>query len=215
MNDKKSQFAGAKAAIFIAAICVAAAALTGCSAGRKNHASDEPAGSTLGGSLGSKKTTRSGSGVVVQYMEEQAELLTGLDRATVEPMGGELKVTWSSAALFDFDSAMLKPSSFDNVSKVAKVLLDYPDTYIVVSGHTDTEGEEDYNQKLSERRAISVRNFLEEKGVDSTRLETIGYGELRPVASNATEEGRRKNQRVEITIRPNETLLQRAAEKGK
>lgn len=215
MHDKKTHRFAARAAALVTAACLAASALGCGTRSSRGPSNGEPAGSTLGGTLGSRTPGSSTNGVVARYMAEQAEVLSTLGGAVVERLGREIRVTLSSAALFDFDSAMLKPASLDGVSQMADVLLKYPDTYVVVTGHTDSEGEEEYNQKLSERRAISVRNYLEEKGIESARLETIGYGELRPVASNGTEEGRRKNQRVEITIRPNESLWQRAAEEDK
>lgn len=202
-------------AAVIAAVGLVANALVGCSTSRsRSRSSDEAIGSVLGGSVGARKD-KAGSGVIGRYVAEQVEAMSALDDVRVEQIGNEIKLTWSSADLFDFDSAMLKQVSLPTVAKMAEIFVKYPDTYIVVTGHTDTEGEEDYNQKLSERRAISVRNYLEEKGVESMRLETIGYGELRPIASNSTDEGRRKNQRVEITVRPNEELRRRDREAGK
>lgn len=88
------------------------------------------------------------------------------------------------------------------MNRVAKVLNQYPQTNITINGHTDSTGTEDYNQKLSERRADVVKNALAGMGVNPSRMTAIGYGKSRPVADNSTEAGRLMNRRVEILINP-------------
>jgi outer membrane protein OmpA-like peptidoglycan-associated protein len=88
------------------------------------------------------------------------------------------------------------------MARVAKVLNQYPQTNIIVTGHTDSKGAEEYNQKLSERRAESVKNALAGVGVNPSRINTIGYGKSKPIADNSTEAGRQMNRRVEIVINP-------------
>jgi outer membrane protein OmpA-like peptidoglycan-associated protein len=85
---------------------------------------------------------------------------------------------------------------------VADSLKQYPDSLIDVYGHTDSTGSEAYNQTLSENRARTVANYLQTQGVNPARIRSQGYGETMPVADNATEDGRRKNRRVEIKIVP-------------
>ena len=86
---------------------------------------------------------------------------------------------------------------------MANVFQKYPDTTLSVEGHTDSIGTAAYNQSLSRRRARSVASYLEDIGVRSSRIETVGYGESQPVASNNTAEGRQLNRRVEIHVRAN------------
>jgi outer membrane protein OmpA-like peptidoglycan-associated protein len=106
-----------------------------------------------------------------------------------------------SDILFDFGKADLRRDAELNLAKVAVILSQFPEMAIVVEGHTDNVGSEDYNLKLSERRAKAVSDFLVSQGVDGTRMDTKGYGMSQPIASNATPEGRQKNRRVDLVIR--------------
>ena len=92
-------------------------------------------------------------------------------------------------------------------------MIKYDDTDVLVLGHTDSVGSDAYNETLSEKRANSVDNFLVSRGVASSRLDSEGYGETDPVASNETEEGRQLNRRVEVVVVANKEL-QRAAKRG-
>jgi outer membrane protein OmpA-like peptidoglycan-associated protein len=113
-----------------------------------------------------------------------------------------LLVTMSEAVLFDTNSAALKPQAQSVLGQTADVMIRYPDSDLLVKGHTDSTGSEKYNQELSERRAKSVQNFLIAKGVASQRITAIGFGKTMPIASNDTLEGRAQNRRVEIEIKP-------------
>jgi OOP family OmpA-OmpF porin len=102
---------------------------------------------------------------------------------------------------FDFDKAVVKPEYHDHLRGVANFLKTYPDTKLTLNGYTDWTGTEGYNLALSERRAASVKAYLVDKfGIDAARLQTRGYGESQPVASNTTKEGRRRNRRVVAEI---------------
>jgi len=105
-----------------------------------------------------------------------------------------------SDVLFDFDSANLKPGAREKVARIASILHSHPDLKIEVEGHTDSVGSDAYNQRLSERRAESVRVGLVQQGVNRDVVGTAGFGESRPVATNGTPSGRQQNRRVEIVI---------------
>jgi outer membrane protein OmpA-like peptidoglycan-associated protein len=105
-----------------------------------------------------------------------------------------------SDVLFDFDQATLKPGAKEKLAKVSGILLAYPSLHLSVEGHTDGIGGDDYNQKLSERRADAVRDYLTSNGISSTNVQAMGLGKADPVASNDTEAGRRQNRRVEMVV---------------
>ncbi len=100
--------------------------------------------------------------------------------------------------LFDLDKASLKKESVKQLSNMVDLLLKYPALKIEIQGHTDNQGKDDYNMKLSKNRAKTVSNYLQLFGVDKTRLVSEGFGETKPIASNDTEEGRTQNRRVEL-----------------
>ena len=145
-------------------------------------------------------------GAIGNYMDKQEasmrQEMANVDGASVQRNMDMLAVTFKSDVLFPYDSYALKPGSYDEMARVAKVLNQYPQTNIIVAGHTDSKGSEEYNQKLSERRAESVKNALAGMGVNPSRINTIGYGKSKPVADNSTEVGRQMNRRVEIVINP-------------
>ena len=124
--------------------------------------------------------------------------------ATVK--GREIKINLAADVLFDFDKWDLRPEAGPALEKVVAVLQAYPKAAVLIEGHTDGKGNDQYNQKLSERRADSVRSWLAAHGVGAA-MTTHGWGKSRPVAPNTKPngaddpEGRRKNRRVEITVR--------------
>jgi outer membrane protein OmpA-like peptidoglycan-associated protein len=99
--------------------------------------------------------------------------------------------------MFDFDSSTLKPGAYQEMDRVAGILNKYSQTTIRVEGHTDSKGSEAYNQTLSEKRAMAVKNALTQRGVDPLRIQTVGYGESQPISSNDAV-----NRRVNIVIIP-------------
>jgi len=101
---------------------------------------------------------------------------------------------------FQFDKAELLPESKTELDKLVDILTDYPFLTIEIGGHTDNVGSQDYNKKLSEERAKSVVDYLIEEDVNEVRLSYSGYGSGRPITTNATEEGRALNRRVEFLI---------------
>lgn len=113
-----------------------------------------------------------------------------------------LLITMTGQTAFDFDSTTIKPGFYTTMDKIANILVRYGKTQLTIVGHTDNVGSNQYNQTLSERRAKAVNDYLLNKGVLVQRLVFLGRGETSPRASNATEEGRRLNRRVEIIIEP-------------
>ncbi len=110
------------------------------------------------------------------------------------------KIELNEKVYFAYDKAKIESRSYPLLNEVATVLDDNPDIQVRIEGHTDSQGSESYNQKLSQRRAESVVDFLADKGIDRSRLNAKGFGESQPIASNSTEAGRAKNRRVEIEI---------------
>ena len=123
--------------------------------------------------------------------------------ARVEKMPNDVvRITMTSHTAFDTDSVNIKPAFHSTMDKLADVVVRYGKTSLTIVGHTDNVGSEQYNQKLSERRAVSVAQYFESRRVSPLRLATLGKGEGEPVASNSTEGGRSANRRVEIYVEP-------------
>jgi len=102
---------------------------------------------------------------------------------------------------FDFDKSVVKPNSYADIKNLADFMKQYPATHTTVEGHTDSVGPDAYNQKLSQRRADAVKKVLTQQyGVESSRVQSVGYGKTRPVADNSTEAGRAVNRRVEAQV---------------
>lgn len=156
------------------------------------------------------------AGVLIgSYMDRQAEeMQNDIAGAKIERVGEGIKITFDSGILFATNSSTLQTEARTNISKLATILSKYPDTNILVTGHTDSDGTEEYNQTLSEKRAKSVSDYTIAQGISSSRFSIIGLGESEPVASNETVDGKHLNRRVEIAIFANEDLKE-AAESGR
>ncbi len=144
-------------------------------------------------------------GAVGYYMDvQEAKLRKQLEGTGVRVVrnGDNITLVMPGNVTFDVDKADIKASFYPVLDSVALVLDEYDKTIIDVVGHTDSTGSHQYNQALSERRADSVARYLISQKVDRVRIETFGMGETRPVASNATAEGRQLNRRVELTLIP-------------
>ncbi|WP_343344229.1 OmpA family protein [Sphingomicrobium sp. XHP0239] len=144
-------------------------------------------------------------GAVGAYMDRQQEEMrrategTGVD---VIRDGDELIVRMPSNVTFPVDSSTIQPGFQATLDQLAQTMATYDSTYIDVLGHTDSTGSDSYNQALSERRANAVSQYLSSRGVNGARIATRGYGEMQPIASNETTEGRAQNRRVEIKVVP-------------
>jgi outer membrane protein OmpA-like peptidoglycan-associated protein len=171
----------------------AAAGATAALLAGEREADEVLAGAAIGAGIGAG---------VGAYMDHQEEKLARIPGTTVERVGEDaLLVRFASDVLFEIDSARLDASAQGILGQVAEVIVDFPKTAVVVQGHTDATGSEEHNQRLSERRANSVRGYLINRGVDASRLVAVGYGESMPVADNSSESGRRRNRRVNILLK--------------
>jgi outer membrane protein OmpA-like peptidoglycan-associated protein len=149
-------------------------------------------GAAVGGTIGA---------VIGHQMDQQAkELEQNIPGAVVERVGEGIQVTFASGLLFDFDSDAIKTTAADNLRNLAASLEKYPNTELLIVGHTDSQGSDDYNMTLSERRATSTANYLASQGVERTRLRTQGRGETEPVTDNSSEVEQARNRRVEVAI---------------
>lgn len=187
------------------AIGGAAGGVIGGLISKNNTATGIIIGSAIGGSAGA---------IIGHEMDKQAEeLQRDLEGAKVERVGEGIKITFDSGLLFGFDQASLTATSETNLKDLATILQKYEDTNILIEGHTDDKGTEEYNQKLSEERAQSVSSYLTGLGVSSGRVSDVGHGEIMPVSSNDSEAGRAANRRVEVAIYANKKM-QKMAKKG-
>lgn len=172
------------------------------------------AGNTTTGAIVGAAVGGAAGASIGYYMDKQArEIEEDLEGAKVERVGEGIKITFDSGILFDVNSYTLKEVSKENIADLSEILRKYEDTNIMVAGHTDNTGTEEYNQKLSEQRAMAVAEYAAFTGVEASRMTIVGYGEGQPVADNSTVEGRQQNRRVEIAIWANEKLKE-AAKKG-
>lgn len=172
----------------------AAGAAAGAAIGKATGSTARGAiiGAALGGVAGA---------VIGRQMDKQAGELEGqLEGATVERYGEGLLITFESGLLFDFDSDVVKGNAQTNLGNLATSLESYPNTEVLIVGHTDATGSDTYNLGLSQRRAAAARAFLVSRGVPTERIRTEGRGETEPVASNETAAGQAQNRRVEVAI---------------
>lgn len=177
-----------------AIIGAGAGAAAGGAIGRANGSTAKGAiiGAAVGGTIGA---------VIGHQMDQQAkELEQNIPGATVERVGEGIQVTFESGLLFDYDSDKIKPEAAKNLSNLAASLGKYPNSSLLIVGHTDAAGSDSYNQGLSERRAASTVSYLVGQGVASSRVKAMGLGESEPVAPNDTEANMAKNRRVEVAI---------------
>lgn len=176
-----------------------AGAIVGGVLGNNRGSGNAKRGAAIGGVVGA--ATGAIVGAMMDKQERELRQIEGVDVTRVDD--DELKVTVRNEVLFDFNSTALRSASKSSLREMADVFERYPDTTIVVEGHADSTGSAAYNQRLSQRRAYAVGSYLENLGVRGSRLDTIGYGESQPRASNSTARGRQLNRRVEIHVRAN------------
>lgn len=168
------------------------------------------AGTLAGGDDGRNAAIGAAVGAIAgaavgDYMDKQERALREQTAGTgigVERQGDQIALTMPSSITFDVNSATIKPGFYTTLNDVATTLVEYPSTAVDVIGHSSSDGPDDYNMELSQRRAGSVQNYLVGQGVSSVRLRAYGMGETQPIADNSTEAGRQANRRVEIILTP-------------
>jgi len=184
-------------------------------------------GGVLGNNVGKGNNTALGAiigaavggvagGFIGDRMDRQAERIEEeIPGAEVTRVGEGINVTFNEDAgvYFDTSKSNVKGTSATTLNKLAGIFKEYPKSYVLVEGHTDSAGPEDYNMKLSQQRAESVTTYLIAQGIDKSRFTTKWYGELQPKADNSTTEGKSKNRRVELAIVASQELKDEAKDK--
>jgi outer membrane protein OmpA-like peptidoglycan-associated protein len=196
-NPYTGERQASKAAIG-AGIGAAAGAAVGALSG--GHSKERRKKALIGAGVGALA-----GGGVGYYMDVQEAKLREQLQGTgvgVTRVGDEIILNMPGNVTFASNSADVKSEFFDVLTSVSLVLKEYEKTVIEVAGHTDNRGSDTYNQSLSERRAMSVGQYLSSQGIQQMRLITVGYGESRPIADNASSAGRQQNRRVELTLAP-------------
>lgn len=181
----------------------------GNNVGKGNTALGAIIGAVVGGAAG---------GYIGSRMDRQAERIEEeIPGAEVQRVGEGINVTFTQDAgvFFDTNKSDVKGSSAVTLDKLADIFNEYPKSSILVEGHTDSAGSEEYNWNLSQQRAESVTQYLISKGIAANRFTTKWYGETQPRASNETSEGKAKNRRVELAIVASDELKQEAYDNTK
>lgn len=193
-----------KGAVIGSAGGAAIGGVIGNNTGDGNSALGAIIGGVVGGAAGAYIGNR---------MDKQAKQIESeVPGAEVERVGEGINVTFdeNSGVYFATEKYNINAKSEENLNKLAGIFKEYPDTNILVEGHTDNTGSESYNLTLSKNRAQAVTNYLVDHGISASRFDTKWYGEAQPKYDNTTAEGRSKNRRVEIAIVANEELKKEA-----
>jgi len=157
-----------------------------------NTAAGAIAGAAVGGTVGA---------IIGRQMDQRAEeIAKELDGVTIQRVEEGIAVSFDSGILFDFDSSVLRPEARENLRKLAQIMSEDDETELMIVGHTDSVGNENYNMRLSLRRAESAANYMISQGLSERRVSVEGRGEYEPIATNETDAGRQENRRVEVAI---------------
>lgn len=195
-----------------AAIGAVGGAILGAIIGNNVGKGNSELGAAIGAAIGG------GAGVIIgNKMDKQAQQIEQeVPGAQVERVDQGIVVTFEdgSGVFFATNKYNINSESEETLNKLIGVIQDYPDTNLLVVGHTDSQGDANYNMTLSKNRANAVTKFLTQKGVSSSRLTTHWFGEEQPVEDNSTAEGRAKNRRVNIVIVPNEDMINEAKQEA-
>ncbi len=203
----------------LAAFSMLAASCSSLTKTQKGAIIGTAAGGTIGALIG-KKAGNTAVGAIVggaiggvagayigKKMDRQAEeIKTTVPGAEVIDAGEGLIVKFDSGILFDTGKSDLKDAARTNIQNLAATMKNNPETNIMVIGHTDAVGSDQFNMNLSQQRAAAVKSYAAAQGIASSRLTTVGKGESEPIADNSTDTGKSQNRRVEIVIVANEKL---------
>jgi outer membrane protein OmpA-like peptidoglycan-associated protein len=162
-------------------------------------------GATVGGVTG---------GIIGKQMDKQAEEIAKIPGADVKRVGEGINVTFESGVLFTINQSTISAAAQSQIKELANVFSKYPDSYVLIEGHTDASGTAEHNLTLSEQRAKAVAAYLQTQGVAANRIKTAWYGESQPKHPNDTEANMAHNRRVEFAIYANETLIEKAKKEG-
>lgn len=158
-------------------------------------------GNTAAGAIGGAVVGGTAGAIIGGNMDKKAkELEEEVEGVTVQRVEEGIAVSFDSGILFDFDSATLRSEGYDDLRKLARILNRDKDTTLMIVGHTDSRGDQDYNVSLSERRAQSASTYMISQGLASSRVKIAGRGEYEPLSENETDAGRQKNRRIEVAI---------------
>ncbi len=186
-----------------AVIGAAGGAAVGAGVGKAAH--NTALGAIIGAAVGGVT-----GGVIGKQMDKEAEEIATIPGADVKRVGEGINVTFESGILFGVDQSDLTAVAQAKIKDLANVFSKYPDSYILIEGHTDASGSSDHNMTLSEQRAKSVAGFLQTQKVSPSRIKTAWYGESQPKFPNDTEANKAQNRRVEFAIYANEALIEKA-----
>lgn len=170
-------------------------------------------GGNIGGALIGAAVGGVAGGLIGNHMDKQANKISeAVPGAEVKRVGEGIQIIFDdkSGVNFAFNSADLTADAKKNLNAVAEIFIEFPDTELMIEGHTDDVGAADYNMKLSKRRADSVVAYLKTHGVAANRFSVKAFGETAPRFDNATKEGQAKNRRVEIGVSANDQMIQDA-----
>ncbi|WP_074406181.1 MULTISPECIES: OmpA family protein [Aquimarina] len=196
-----------------AVIGTAAGAVIGGIIGNNVKNKNSALGAVIGGVVGGVA-----GGVIGKQMDKQAQKIESeIPGAEVTRVGEGIDVVFdeNSGVYFATNKSTLNSKSKTNLNKLAGIFKEYPDTNIIVEGHTDSTGDDSYNMSLSQKRANAVTNYLISQGISKSRLTTYAHGETLPKYDNATPAGRAKNRRVELGIVANDKMKQDAQKQVK
>ncbi len=167
-------------------------------------------GGNIGGALIGAAIGGGAGALIGNKMDKQANKIEeAVPGAEVKRVGEGIQIIFDdkSGVNFAFDSADLTAEAKKNLDAVAEVFIEFPDTELMIEGHTDSTGDDNYNMKLSKRRADAVASYIKSQGVAANRFKVEAFGETRPIGDNKTKEGQSQNRRVEIGVAANKQMI--------